>query len=85
VISDIDPHSRLPIPDSQQYGMIKVTKLDGKEYYINPHQIEYIEIRPDTTLVMLSGRTYIVREEANDVLEKIDAYRKRLKPFVVQE
>jgi len=65
--------------------MIKVTKLDGKEYYINPHQIEYIEIRPDTVLVMLSGRTHIIREEADDVLEKIETYRKRLTPFVVQE
>ena len=65
--------------------MIKVTKLNGTEYYINPHQIEYIEVRPDTVLMMLSGRTYIVREEADDVLEKIETYRKRLTPFVVQE
>ena len=75
------PHSPLPTP----YDMIKVTKLDGTEYYVNPHQIECIEIRPDTVLMMLSGRTHIVREEADDVLEKIEAYRERLKPFVVQE
>ena len=65
--------------------MIKVTKLDGTEYYVNPHQIECIEIRPDPVLVMLSGKTHIVRDEADDVLEKIDEYRKRLKPSVVQE
>ena len=70
--------------------MINVTRLDGTEYYINPHQIECIEIRPDTALVMLSGKTHIVREEVDDVLEKIDKYRKRLgsytsSPQVVQE
>jgi len=65
--------------------MIKVTKLDGTEYFVNPHQIESIEIRPDTILVMLSGKTLIIREEADDVLEKINAYRKRLIPYVVQE
>jgi len=65
--------------------MIKVTRLDGMEYYINPHQIECIEIRPDTVLVMLSGKTHIVREEADDVLEKIDVYRKRLVPSIIQE
>ena len=65
--------------------MIKVSKLDGTEYYINPHQIECIEIRPDTVLVMRSGKTYIVRDEADDVLEKIDVYRRRLMPYVVQE
>jgi len=64
--------------------MIKLTRLDGTEYYINPHQIECIEIRPDTALVMLSGKTHIVREEADDVLKKIEMYRKRLSPPVVQ-
>ena len=68
--------------------MIKVTRLDGTEYYINPHQIECIEVRPDTTLVMLSGKTHIVRNEVDDVLERIDIYRRRLSsinPPVVQE
>jgi len=64
--------------------MIKVTRLDGTEYYINPHQIECIEIRPDTALVMLSGKHYIVKDEADVVLEKIEAYRKRLNPPVIQ-
>ncbi|MDR0600849.1 MAG: flagellar FlbD family protein [Treponema sp.] len=61
--------------------MIKVTRLDGIEYYVNPHQIEAIEINPDTTLVMLSGKHLIVREELKDVLKKIEEYRRRLSPF----
>jgi flagellar protein FlbD len=65
--------------------MIKVTRLDGMEYYINPHQIECIEINPDTTLVMLSGKHYIVRDEADEVLENIEAYRRRIGPSVAQE
>ena len=65
--------------------MIKVTRLDGTEYFLNPHQIECIEVRPDTALVMLSGKTHIVREEVDTVLERIDAYRRRLSPYIVQE
>jgi flagellar protein FlbD len=65
--------------------MIKITRLDGVEYYINPHQIECIEINPDTTLVMLSGKHHIVREEADEVLEKINTYRQSLSPLIVQE
>jgi flagellar protein FlbD len=61
--------------------MIKVTRLDGMEYYINPHQIECIEVNPDTTLVMLSGKHLIVREEVKEVLKKIEEYRRRLSPF----
>jgi len=63
--------------------MIKVTRLDGTEYFINPHQIECIEVRPDTVLVMLSGKTHIVRDEADDVLERIEKYRKRLYSFPI--
>ena len=65
--------------------MIKITRLDGMEYYLNPHQIESIEINPDTTLLMLSGKHHIVREGADVVLERIDTYRRRLNPLVVQE
>jgi flagellar protein FlbD len=61
--------------------MIKVTRLDGMEYFINPHQIESVEIRPDTTLVMLSGKHLIVREDVDEVLGRIEEYRRRLNPF----
>ncbi|MDR0455127.1 MAG: flagellar FlbD family protein [Treponema sp.] len=65
--------------------MIKLSRLDGVQYYINPHQIECIEVRPDTTLVMLSGKHHIVREEVDDVLSRIEEYRRRLSPPVAQE
>jgi flagellar protein FlbD len=65
--------------------MIKVTRLDGMEYFINPHQIECIEVNPDTTLVMLSGKRHIVREEVDDVLGKIESYHRRISPPVIQE
>jgi len=65
--------------------VIKVTRLDGKEYFINPHQIECIQVHPDTTLVMLSGKNHIVREGVDEVLSRIDAYRRQLIPSVVQE
>jgi len=65
--------------------MIPVTRLDGKQYFINPHQIECIQVHPDTTLVMLSGKSHIVREGVDEVLSRIDTYRRRLTPLVVQE
>ncbi|MDR0689751.1 MAG: flagellar FlbD family protein [Spirochaetaceae bacterium] len=65
--------------------MIKVTRLDGKEYFINPHQIESIEVRPDTTLLMLSGKYVIVREQVSEVLESIIAYRRQIGAFKNEE
>jgi len=71
------------LPAVYFYSMIKVTRLDGKEYFVNPLQIECIEVRPDTALMMLSGKSYIVREEVDDVLGKIEAYYRRICPPVI--
>ena len=65
--------------------MIKVTRLNGMEYFINPHQIESIEIRPDTTLLMLSGKHVVIRERTEKVIEMIVEYRKRIGGFKNEE
>ena len=56
--------------------MVEVTRLDGKIYYLNPHQIEYIECNPDTTLVMLSGKRLVVREDYQTHFTRIVEYRR---------
>ncbi len=65
--------------------MIIVTRLDGSEYCINPHQIESMESLPDTTLVMLSGKRVVVREKPELVLERIIEYRSRIGGFKNEE
>jgi flagellar protein FlbD len=65
--------------------MVKVTRLDGVEYYINPHQIEYMETKPDTTLLMLSGKHVVVREKVDVVIERIIEYRKLIGAFKNEE
>lgn len=61
--------------------MIKVTRLNGKEYYINPHQIESIEIHPDTTLLLLSGKHVVVLEKVEVLVDRIVEYRRRIGGF----
>jgi len=65
--------------------MIKVTRLNGKEYFLNPHQIESIEVHPDTTLLMLSGKHVVVLEKVDEVIERIIEYRKRIGYFKNEE
>jgi len=65
--------------------MIVVTRLDGTEYLINPHQIESIEAHPDTTLLMLSGKRVIVLEKPIVVLDRIVDYRRRIGAFKNEE
>lgn len=65
--------------------MIEVTRLNNTVYYLNPHQIEYIENNPDTTLVMLSGKRLVVTENYQTVLKRIVAYRKLIGAFKNEE
>lgn len=59
--------------------MIKLTRLDGTEYFLNPHQIEYIEATPDTVISLSSGRKFIVKESVDKVIRDVIKYRKRLR------
>jgi flagellar protein FlbD len=65
--------------------MIAVTQLNGKQYWINPHQIEAIECNPDVTLVMLSGKRVVVREKPDEVIDRIVEYRRRIGAFKNEE
>lgn len=65
--------------------MVEVTRLDGFIYHVNPHQIEYMETNPDTTLVMLSGKRLVVRESYQVVFERIVEYRRLIGAFKNEE
>ena len=65
--------------------MIGVTRLNGEKYYLNPHQIECIELNPDTTLVMLSGKKLVVKEDYQDIFDKIVKYRQLIGCFKNEE
>ncbi|OHD12349.1 MAG: flagellar protein FlbD [Spirochaetes bacterium GWD1_27_9] len=58
--------------------MIKLTKFNGDCFYINPHQIERIEERPDTVITMLSQNQYIVKEKIDEINKLIVQYRQKL-------
>ncbi|MBO9040316.1 flagellar FlbD family protein [Curtobacterium flaccumfaciens pv. flaccumfaciens] len=58
--------------------MIVVTRLNGSGFAVNPDLVERIQETPDTTLIMVDGAKYIVRESMADVIDLIAAYRARI-------
>ena len=65
--------------------MVEVTRLNGENYYINPHQIEYVEMNPDTTLIMLSGKRLIIVEDYQTLYNRIINYRRQIGAFKNEE
>jgi len=58
--------------------MISVSRLGGKEFYINPDLIEIMEETPDTVITLNDGTKYVVSESTDDILAKIIAYRREV-------
>ncbi|WFR66128.1 flagellar FlbD family protein [Curtobacterium flaccumfaciens] len=58
--------------------MIVVTRLNGSGFAVNPDLVERIQETPDTTLIMVDGAKYIVRESMAEVIDLIAAYRARI-------
>lgn len=58
--------------------MIVVTRLDGRNFALNPDLIERIFESPDTTIVMADGANYIVTDSMAEIIEKIACFRARI-------
>jgi flagellar protein FlbD len=58
--------------------MIKVERFDKSAFYVNPHQIEFIESTPDTVITLLSGRKIVVRTPVQELIDGIVVYRKKI-------
>ena len=56
--------------------MIKITKLNKEEVYVNADLIEIIEATPDTALIFTGGKRMVVRDSADEVVERILKYKK---------
>ena len=55
--------------------MIRVTRLNGERFALNPDLIERVEGHPDTVVFLVDGTKYVVRESVDDVLQEIREYR----------
>ena len=55
--------------------MIRVTRLNGEGFALNPDLIERVEAHPDTVAFLVDGTKYVVKESVDEVLREIREYR----------
>jgi flagellar protein FlbD len=55
--------------------MIKLTRLNHKEFFLNPDLIKIVEETPDTIIRMVNDDHYLVLEKAAVVIEAVIAFR----------
>lgn len=54
--------------------MIRVTRLNGKEFVVNAELIQFIEETPDTVITLLNHEKIVVKETAEDVIKRVVEY-----------
>jgi len=55
--------------------VIRVTRLNGERFALNPDLIERVEGHPDTVAFLVDGTKYVVKETVEEVLQEIREYR----------
>jgi len=63
--------------------MIRLTRLNHVPLVLNSDLIEHIDVTPDTVITLTTGQILRVRETAEDVVERIVDFRRRI--FAVPE
>ncbi len=58
--------------------MIRLTRLNRALMVLNSDLIEHIDVTPDTVITLTSGQILRVRESANEVIERIVEFRRRV-------
>jgi len=58
--------------------MIVLTKMSDEKFLVNHNQIEYIECIPECKIVMMNHDYYLVRETAEEIIQKIAAYNAKV-------
>ncbi len=58
--------------------MIMLTKMNKDRFLVNHNQIEYIEFIPESKVVMMNHDYYIVRETAEEIVQKIADYNAKV-------
>lgn len=57
--------------------MIKVSRINGKEFVINSELIEFVESTPDTVISFTTGKKVVVQESVDDIINKVIEFKRQ--------
>jgi flagellar protein FlbD len=58
--------------------MIKLTRFNGRIFVLNYELIETIEETPDTVITTINGKKIIVRETADEIIDRVIKHKKKI-------
>ncbi len=58
--------------------MVKLTKQNGEEFYLNIELIEVIKEVPHTVIITTNEDKYLVKESAEEIIKRIIEFRRKI-------
>jgi flagellar protein FlbD len=58
--------------------MIDLTRFNNQRFCLNADLIKYVEQAPDTVITLVTGEKLVVRESAEEIIQKVVAFRRLL-------
>ena len=55
--------------------MIRLTRLNGTELFLNADLIATVEARPDTVVTLVDGKHFVISDSTDDVVMRVTRYR----------
>jgi len=62
--------------------MIKVTRLNGKEFVVNAELIQYVEATPDSVITLVNHEKLVVKESIDEIVRRVVEYGRTLRVMV---
>ena len=56
--------------------MIRLTRLNNQGFIVNSDLIKFVEQSPDTLITLIHGEKIVVRETAEQILDRMIAFRR---------
>ncbi len=61
--------------------MIRLTRLNGKEFVLNAELIKFVEATPDTIVTLASNEKVMVKEPVDEIVRRAIEYGRHLRAF----
>lgn len=58
--------------------MIKLRRLNGKQFVLNSEHIETVEATPDSVITLMNGKKFVVTEGVDDIIDKVLQYKGKI-------
>lgn len=58
--------------------MIDLTRLNNRPLTVNADLIKYVEQAPDTVITLVTGEKLVVKESADEVVQRVIRFRRML-------